>query len=239
MAIQFTDDGKIDVRLIQDGTITPEDIHNYRNAHPEELPLKFLEIYEVFQVQGVGVRCKFCGTYVEWDKMHSDGLGNSGKRNNCPECHEGVYHCHYAVDKPMSGEKNREYQIELGNLIYGTDAEYRSYQWVLPIGVLIYVYVGHTDNIIARNLQHRMRSSNPNSIVNTIDSYNQLINEDEMELFRISLGIQLGLPLAWGHVSREAAIEDEHRLFLKWKAEGENNPRIRLINKNSPICEKQ
>lgn len=232
MAIQFTDDGKIDVRLIQDGTITPQDIYGYRKAHPEGLT--FQKPYEVFQVRGVGVRCRCCGVYVEWDKMHS---ASPGKRNDCYECHEGIYHYHYAVEKPMSGQKDRKRQIEWGNFIYGTDVEHWSYQWILPVDTWTYVYVGHTENIIERNLQHRMRSSNPNSITNTIDSYNQLINEDEMELFRIASKIQLGTPQAWGHANREASIEDEHRLFLKWKDAAKDNPCIRLINKNAPISE--
>ena len=235
MAIQFTDDGKIDVRLIQNGTITPEDMDNYRKANPEIKKIYFQSIYEPFRVRGVGVRCIFCGTYVEWDKMHSDGLGKGDKRNDCYECHEGVYHYHYAVEKPMSGQRNRKPQIKLGNLIYQTDVEYWSYQWILPVEEFIFVYVGHTQNIIERNLQHRMRSNNPNAIVNLIDSHNKLVSEDEMELFRIASKVQLGIPLAEGHSSKKAAIEDEHRLFLYWQEVAKNDTQFHLINKNSPI----
>ena len=207
--------------------VTPDEIYQTKKMLEERgKTMQYAFPYPPNQVPHVGIQCRGCGGYFEWDFLHRRGDGEDKRRNTCTPCYNLYRYYqqgkHYAHDKDRTLQKVRE--VELGTLLFrggpfwSYQIEGRDYEEGKRC-----LYFGATGNIIARRTQHEMASSNK-GVFSLFESEKE---RRLKQMYYVSASIVFQV---YPHETAAEAYADELLLWETWS--GRDN--VIVLNDSKP-----
>ena len=215
----------VSATAIIQGRITPDEMLEFRNTlelQGEEIEFEY-DFLPVEKVWGEYFRCKSCGLYFEWHEGVLRGGPPNDRRNACRGCYSIVnfFHKKSGKYKAMPKYTAKERQRQEAHDTWG--GWYWSYWFRFIYKGMRAFYFGATENMISRERQHYVESSNP-QVRDLFKSRKQAILNSTLASVK-PVNFQV-----WGHNTLLEAYSHELELWEHYTQRDD----VLVLNVNAP-----